>query len=46
MKASVLNAVIITFAHTVGEFGVVLMVGGSIPGKTGSLRVWAIYNFR
>ena len=27
-------AAILTFAHTVGEFGVVLMIGGSIPGKT------------
>jgi molybdate transport system permease protein len=24
----------LTFAHTVGEFGVVLMIGGNIPGKT------------
>lgn len=29
-----LTAVVLTFAHTVGEFGVVLMVGGNIPGKT------------
>ncbi len=29
-----LTAAILTFAHTVGEFGVVLMIGGSIPGKT------------
>lgn len=28
------TAAILTFAHTVGEFGVVLMIGGSIPGKT------------
>lgn len=34
MKPSLLTALIITFAHTVGEFGVVLMVGGSIPGET------------
>jgi len=29
-----LTAVVLTFAHTVGEFGVVLMVGGNIPGQT------------
>ncbi|MBF0313946.1 MAG: molybdate ABC transporter permease subunit [Oligoflexia bacterium] len=29
-----LTASILTFAHTVGEFGVVLMIGGNIPGKT------------
>ncbi len=44
MKDSLLTAIIITFAHTVGEFGVVLMVGGSIPGKTEVASV-AIYDF-
>jgi len=34
IKPSLVTALIITFAHTVGEFGVVLMVGGSIPGET------------
>ena len=34
IKPSLLSAIVITFAHTVGEFGVVLMVGGSIPGQT------------
>ncbi len=29
-----LTAVVLTFAHTIGEFGVVLMVGGNIPGQT------------
>lgn len=29
-----LTATVLTFAHTIGEFGVVLMVGGNIPGKT------------
>ena len=29
-----LSAVVLVFAHTLGEFGVVLMVGGSIPGRT------------
>ena len=42
MKPAILTAVIITFAHTVGEFGVVLMVGGSIPGETKVASV-AIY---
>ena len=34
IKSSIITAVVLTFAHTVGEFGVVLMVGGSIPGET------------
>lgn len=42
MKPALLTAMIITFAHTVGEFGVVLMVGGSIPGETKVASV-AIY---
>ena len=42
IKPSLLTALIVTFAHTVGEFGVVLMVGGSIPGKTKVASV-AIY---
>jgi molybdate transport system permease protein len=44
MKSSIITAIIITFAHTVGEFGVVLMVGGSIPGKTEVASV-AIYDY-
>ncbi len=42
IKPSLLTALIVTFAHTVGEFGVVLMVGGSIPGETKVASV-AIY---
>ena len=34
IKPAILTAIIITFAHTIGEFGVVLMIGGSIPGET------------
>ena len=34
MKQAVLTGIVLTFAHTIGEFGVVLMVGGSIPGET------------
>ena len=33
-KGGVLVAAALSFAHTMGEFGVVLMVGGSIPGET------------
>lgn len=33
-RRGLLTAGVLTFAHTLGEFGVVLMVGGSIPGKT------------
>ena len=35
-------AAVLTFAHTIGEFGVVLMVGGNIPGETRVLSI-AIY---
>lgn len=43
MRASILTATVITFAHTMGEFGVVLMVGGAIPGVTKVASV-AIYD--
>lgn len=33
-RAGFLTAAILSFAHTVGEFGVVLMIGGNIPGQT------------
>ena len=39
----ILTAAILTFAHTLGEFGVVLMVGGNLPGQTRTLSV-AIYD--
>ena len=42
IKPALLTALIVTFAHTVGEFGVVLMVGGSIEGETKVASV-AIY---
>jgi molybdate transport system permease protein len=35
----VLAGAVLTFAHTLGEFGVVLMVGGNIPGRTRTLSV-------
>ncbi|MDR2080635.1 MAG: molybdate ABC transporter permease subunit [Campylobacteraceae bacterium] len=44
IKPSLITALIITFAHTVGEFGVVLMVGGSIPHETRTASV-AIFEF-
>jgi molybdate transport system permease protein len=37
------TAAVLGFAHTVGEFGVVLMIGGNIPGKTQVLSM-AVYN--
>jgi molybdate transport system permease protein len=39
----ILAGLVLTFAHTVGEFGVVLMVGGNVPGVTRTLSV-AIYD--
>lgn len=38
-----LTAAILSFAHTLGEFGVVLMIGGNIPGKT-QVASMAVYN--
>jgi len=37
------SAAVLTFAHTLGEFGVVLMVGGNIPGETKTIAI-AIYD--
>jgi len=42
MKAGVTSGMVLTFAHTLGEFGVVLMIGGSIPGVTKVVSI-AIY---
>lgn len=39
----ILTAAILAFAHTLGEFGVVLMVGGNLPGQTRTLSI-AIYD--
>jgi molybdate transport system permease protein len=39
----ILSALVLTFAHTMGEFGVVLMVGGNIPQHTRTLAI-AIYD--
>ncbi|MDD2697599.1 MAG: molybdate ABC transporter permease subunit [Arcobacteraceae bacterium] len=43
IKSSLLTASVITFAHTVGEFGVVLMIGGNIQGETKVASI-AIYD--
>ena len=42
-RSSVLAAAVLCFAHTIGEFGVVLMLGGSIPGVTRTLSI-ALYD--
>ncbi len=34
IKPALLTGICLTFAHTIGEFGVILMIGGNIPGKT------------
>lgn len=43
IKPSLLTGTVISFAHTIGEFGVILMIGGSIPGETRVASI-AIYN--
>ncbi|MFK8101309.1 MAG: molybdate ABC transporter permease subunit [Saprospiraceae bacterium] len=43
IKTSLLTGIVLAFAHTVGEFGVVLMIGGNIPGKTKVASI-AIYD--
>jgi molybdate transport system permease protein len=42
-RVSLLTSAVLTFTHTVGEFGVVLMVGGNIPGVTRTLSI-ALYD--
>ena len=42
-RRSLLAAVVLSFLHTVGEFGVVLMLGGDIPGSTRTLSI-VLYN--
>ncbi|MFZ6819908.1 molybdate ABC transporter permease subunit [Undibacterium sp. Ji22W] len=43
MKSSILSGLVLSFAHTLGEFGVVLMIGGNIPGVTKVASI-AIYD--
>jgi molybdate transport system permease protein len=38
-RLSVLTSAVLAFTHTVGEFGVVLMIGGNIPGATQTLSI-------
>lgn len=42
-RPGILAGMVLTFAHTIGEFGIVLMVGGNIPGVTRTLSI-AIYD--
>jgi molybdate transport system permease protein len=44
MKISIYSALVTVFAHTIGGFGVVLMVGGNIPGVTRVASI-AIYEW-
>ncbi len=43
IKPALLTGIVLSFAHTIGEFGVVLMIGGSIPGQTKVASI-AIYD--
>lgn len=43
IKASLLTGTVLAFAHTIGEFGVVLMIGGNMPGRTKVASI-AIYD--
>jgi len=43
IKKSILTGIVLAFAHTVGEFGVVLMIGGNIPNQTKVVSI-AIYD--
>ncbi len=43
IRPALLTGVVLTFAHTIGEFGVVLMIGGNIPGETKVASI-AIYD--
>lgn len=43
IKPALLSGIVLAFAHTIGEFGVVLMIGGSIPGQTRVASI-AIYD--
>ncbi len=42
-RAGLATAGVLTFAHTIGEFGVVLMIGGNIPGQTRTVSI-SIYD--
>ena len=38
-RPGLVTSAVLSFAHTIGEFGVVLMIGGSIPGRTKVLSI-------
>jgi len=42
-RGGILTAAVLSFAHTIGEFGVVLMVGGNLPGITRTVSI-SIYD--
>ncbi|MHB8392754.1 MAG: molybdate ABC transporter permease subunit, partial [Acidobacteriaceae bacterium] len=42
-RGSLVTASVLSFAHTIGEFGVVLMIGGNLPGATRTLSI-ALYD--
>ncbi len=42
-RPGIVAGVVLAFAHTIGEFGVVLMVGGNLPGRTRTVSV-SIYD--
>jgi len=43
IKPALLTGIVLSFAHTIGEFGVVLMIGGNLPGETRVASI-AIYD--
>lgn len=43
-RGGIISGALLSFAHTIGEFGVVLMIGGNIPGRTQVLSI-AIFNY-
>ncbi len=43
-RGGILSGAVLSFAHTVGEFGVVLMIGGNIPGETKTVSI-SIFDF-
>lgn len=43
IRPSILTGIVLSFAHTVGEFGVILMIGGGIPGHTKVASI-AVFN--
>jgi molybdate transport system permease protein len=43
IKPALLTGIVLSFAHTIGEFGLVLMIGGNLPGQTKVASI-AIYD--